>query len=150
MLAALFLGFLQAAAGTLMPPGWKIVKDAKGICQVAVPPEWVPWTDSAGAAVFHDATTAIAVVTYQAGQNFQPLTAGMLKTLDIRKEKLFENTAKRIFYQEKTSSNAELPNAYSSSVPVKGATCSCRVVALPSIPDEVVKKIALTLGPVAE
>jgi len=133
-----------------VPAGWKVVKDAKTTCQIAVPPEWVPFGDNNGAAMFHDSTTAIAVVTNQAGQDFKPLTAALIKSIGIPKEKLFENTATRLFYQDRTSRNPEESNALSSSVPTKGGTCSCHVVVLPSIPEDVAKKIALSLSPVPE
>lgn len=133
-----------------MPTGWKVVKDSKSACQIAVLPEWAPWADNTGAAVFQDTTTAIAVVTSQPGQTFKPLPESLQKLLGIRKEKMFENTAKRIFYQDKTSSHSEDPNAYSASVPGNGGTCSCRVVFLPSISQETAKKIVLSLGPVPE
>src|SRR5690242_19931221 len=93
--AASQAGSAQPPAAPSTPPGWKIVKDGKNACQIAVPPEWVPFSESSGAAVFHDASTAIAVVTSQPGQAFKPLTDSMVKLLDIRKEKMFENTAKR-------------------------------------------------------
>ena len=51
----------------------------------------------------------------------------------IRKDKLFENTTRRIFYQDKISKHTEDPNAYSANVPGKGGTCSCHVVVLPSV-----------------
>jgi hypothetical protein len=133
-----------------VPTGWKVVKDSKSACQIAVPSEWVPWADNTGAAVFQDTTTAIAVVTSQPGQTFKPLTEALQKSFGIPKEKMFENTAKRIFYQDKTSSHSEDPNAYSASVPGNGGTCSCRVVFLPSISQETAKKIVLSLGPVTE
>jgi hypothetical protein len=48
--------------------------------------------------VLHDVSTAIAVVTAQPGQAFQPLNAMRLRALNVPKEKMFENTVKRIFY----------------------------------------------------
>jgi hypothetical protein len=126
------------------------VKDGKNACQIAVPPEWVPFSESSGAAVFHDASTAIAVVTSQPGQAFKPLTDSMVKLLDIRKEKMFENTAKRIFFQDRTSRNAEDPHAYSASTPGRAGMCSCHVVFVPSVTEEVARKIVLSLGPVPE
>jgi hypothetical protein len=114
-----------------------IVRDAKGTCQIAVPPEWTPFGDGSGAAVYKEAGTAIAVVTSQAGQAFKPLTDSMIKIMRIPKDKLFENTPKRIFYQDRISSNQDDPNAYSSSVPAKGGTCSCRVSFRPEVPEEI-------------
>ena len=133
-----------------MPAGWKVVKDAKSACQIAVPPDWTPWATAAGAAVFQETTTALAVVTQQPGQLFKPLTETMQRMLSLPKEKIFENSAKRLFYQDKTSEGGEDPNAYSGSVPGTDGTCSCRVVFIPSISQETVKKIVLSLSPVAQ
>ena len=115
------------------------------MCQIAVPPEWVALGDTAGAATFHDSTTAIAVVTSQPGQEFKPLNAVLLKTMGIPKDRMFENSATRIFYQDRVSRNSDEGNAFSSSVPARSGTCSCRVMVLPAIGDDVAKKIALTL-----
>jgi hypothetical protein len=131
-----------------VPAGWKLIKDAKGACQIAVPPEWVPLGESNGAAVFHDATTAIAVVTSQPGQEFKPLSATFLKSFGIPKEKMFENSTARIFYQDKTSRNPDDTSAFGASVPAKNGTCSSHVVVLPTIPEDVAKKIALSISPV--
>ena len=152
MVATLFLSLFASAVVVTQttPAGWKVVKDSKAICQIAVPPDWDLYTESTSAAVLHDATNAIAVVTSQPGQEFKPLTEALQKVLGIRKEKLFENTAKRIFYQERISKQPEDPNAYSVSVPGKAGTCSCHVTVLPSILEETVKKIALSFAPAEE
>ena len=147
---SLVLLFFSASPAQTVPAGWKVVKDSRSLCQIAVPPEWVPFEDNTGAAVFRDTTTAIAVVTSQPGQAFKPLPESFLKLMDIPKARMFENTVKRIFYQGKTSRNAEDANAYSASVPGKSGTCSCHLAVLPSIAEEIAKKIALSLGPVSE
>src|SRR5580765_8353785 len=108
-----------AAVAQTVPAGWKVVKDAKSACQIGIPPEWDSWKESSGAAVFKDPTMAIAVVTNQPGQKFEPLSAVMVRMLAIAKEKLFENTAKRLFYQDRTSGRAEEQSAYSASVPAE-------------------------------
>jgi hypothetical protein len=140
---------LSVRAETI-PSGWKTVKDAKAACQIAVPAEWVPFGENNGAAMLRDSTVAIAVVTSQPGQEFKPLTPGLIKAIGIAKEKLFENTATRLFYQDRASRNSEETNAFSSSVPAKSGTCSCHVVLLPSVPEDVAKKIALSLSRVPE
>ena len=149
VLPLLFL-LIQPAWAQTVPAGWKVVRDSKSACQIAVPSEWAPWADNTGAAIFRDSTTAIAVVTSQPGQTFKPLTEGAKKSFGISPEKMFENTAKRIFYQDKTSGHSEDPNAYSASVPANGGTCSCRVVFLSSISQETARKIVLSLGPAIE
>jgi hypothetical protein len=144
----LFL-FFPVSAQTI-PEGWKVVKDSKDLCQIAVPPQWVLLEDVSGAAVFQGSTTAIAVVTSQPAQIFKPLPESLRKVLDIRKEEMFENSVKRLFYQDKTSTRSSDPNAYSASVPGKAGTCSCHVTFLPSISADMAKKIALSLGPVPQ
>ncbi|MBZ5582145.1 MAG: hypothetical protein LAQ30_08050 [Acidobacteriia bacterium] len=133
-----------------MPEGWKVIKDRSAACQIGVPAEWVPFGENNGAAVLHDSGMAIAVVTSQPGQQFRTLSPGLVKTMGLAREKMFENSAKRIFYQDKSSRGPDDANAYSSSVPAKSGTCSCHIVILPSVPEEVVKKIALTLAPVGD
>jgi hypothetical protein len=65
---------------------------------LGVTPEGEPFADGTGAAVRHDPTTAIAIVTSQPGQFFRPFSDAPLKMLGIPQEKVFENTAKRLFY----------------------------------------------------
>lgn len=132
------------------PSGWKIIKDAKSTCQISVPPDWVPLGETNGAAVFHDPSTAIAVVTSQPGQEFKPLTPGFLRAMGLPKEKIFENSAKRIFYQDQISRGPDDTNAFSSSVPGRTGTCSCHVAVLPSISEDTARKIALSVSPVPQ
>jgi hypothetical protein len=146
--ALVLLACLAAPAQT--PSGWKTIKDAKSACQIAVPPEWTPLGESNGAAVFKDATTAIAVVTAQPGQEFKPLSPGFIRSMDLPKDKVFENSTKRIFYQDQTSRGPDDTSAYSVSVPAKNGSCSCHVAFIPSVPEDTAKKIALSLAPVAE
>ena len=94
--------------------------------------------------------TPILVLTTEAGQEFKPLTGWLLKALGVPKERMFENSATRIFYQDKVSRSAEDTSAFSSSVPAKGGTCTCRVVFVPRVGEDVAKKIALSLSAVAE
>lgn len=148
--AALVLLCSAPALGQTVPSGWKVVKDAKATCQIAVPPDWVPFGENSGAAVFHDSTTAIAVVTSQPGQEFRPLSPGLVKSIGIPKERMYENSAGRVFYQDRAARTPDETSAWSSSVPNKAGTCSCHVVVLPSIPEETAKKIALSLSPVPD
>jgi len=129
-------------------PNWKIVKDSHSVCQMAVPPDWQTWGENSGAAILHDTTTAIAVVTSQPGQALKPLTESFQKLLRIAKDKLFENTANRVFYQDRTSAKPDLPNTFSISVPGNDGTCSCRLTVLPEISEDTAHKIALSLRPV--
>ena len=150
MVSTLILFCLPCLSAQGVPTAWQIVKDSKNACQVAVPSDWSLYGESHSAAVLHDTSTALAVVTSQPGQTFTPLTEFFQKVLNISKEKLFENTPKRIFYQDKVSAGADDPNSYTFSVPGKGGTCSSHLTFLPSVPVDVARKIALSLGPVSE
>lgn len=148
-LFALFCAVLPGASELTAPASWKVVKDAKGSCQILIPEDWTI-SEHPGSAVFRDPSNGIAVVTSQPGQTFQPLTESLQKILALPKDKLFENSAKRIFYQDKISHNMTEPNAFSAMVPGNKGTCSARVVFIAGIPEETARKIVLSVGPVPE
>lgn len=149
-LVVLVLWLFRLTSAQTVPSGWIIVVDSKGACQIAVPPEWALLTKGSGAAILHDPTTAIAVVTSQPGQVYKPLSESLQRVLGIHKDIMFENNGKRSFYQDKISKNSLDPSAYSVSVPSKTGTCSCHVSFLPIVPEDTAKKIALSLGPVPD
>jgi len=150
MVTALMLSCSATALSQAVPADWKVIRDARFMCQIAVPPEWDVFGEASGAAVFHDSTTAIAVVSSQPGQEFKPLTGWLLKAIGVPRERMFENSTTRIFYQDKVSRSGEDTSAFSASVPAKGGTCSCRVVVVPRVGEDVAKKIALSLTAVPE
>ena len=144
------LCLILSAADHTAPAAGKVVKDVKGSCQILVPESWGVSAENTGSAVLQDASNAIAVVTSQPGQVFKPLTEPMQKLMRIAKDKIFENSAKRIFYQDKTARDLADTNAFSTMVPGKNGTCSARIVFLSGISEEAAKKIALSVGPVPE
>jgi hypothetical protein len=148
-IAVLILLNLPLAA-QVAPSGWQIVKDSKNACQLAVPPDWSLYGESHSAAVLHDASTALVVITSQPGQDFAPLSDRLRSTLNLGKDKLFENTANRIFYEDKSSAHAADPKWYTFSVPGKNGTCSGKLTFLPSLPDDLARQIVFSLGPAAE
>jgi hypothetical protein len=139
-----------SACAQTVPQGWKVIHDGKMSCQIAVPPDWTPFTEGSGAAVFHDATTAIAVVTSQPGQTFKPLTESQLRMLGVVRERIFENSAKRLFYQDRVAPSSDDSNAFSAMVPGKDGTCSCHIVFGRDISEDTARKITLSVGPVPE
>jgi hypothetical protein len=132
----------------VVPDGWQIVKDTRGVCQIAVPRDWSVYGESRSAAVLHDPSMALAVVTSQPGQAFAPLTERLQTVLNISKEKLFENSEKRIFFEDKGSAHPNDPKCYTFSVPEKGGTCSGHLTFLPGVANDIARMIALSLGPV--
>jgi len=146
--SALVLLFAPSVRAQGVPAGWQTIKDPKGACQMAVPPDWSPYGDTHAVAVLHDVSTAIAVVTSQPEQEFKPLPEAVQKVMGIPKDKMFENNAKRVFYQDRTSQNQGDPNAFSVAVPGKTGTCSGHLTFIPTLSLDVARKIALSLGPV--
>ena len=150
ILAGLFLFLSCLTSAQTVPAGWKVIKDAKDACQIAAPPDWSPFAEGAGAVVYQDSTTAIAVVTSQPGQAFKQLTEAQLKSLDVPRDKVFENSSKRLFFQDRISAGSGDPNAFSVMVPGKNGTCSAHIVFVPSVDQETARKIVLSLAPTAE
>jgi hypothetical protein len=148
--SALVLFLAPCVKAQTVPAGWQIVRDSKEVCQMAVPADWTPYGDTHGVAVLHDVSTAIAVVTAQPEQDFKPLPEAVQKVMGIPKAKMFENTAKRVFYQDRTAQGKEDSNAYSIAVPGRTGTCSGHLKFLPDITEEIARKIALSLGPAPE
>jgi len=148
LLALLCLMLL--ASDHTAPSAGKLIKDVKGSCQILVPENWTPSNENTGSAVLQDSSNTIAVVTSQPGQVFKPLTESMQKLMGIPKNKMFENSTKRIFYQDRVARDLTDTNAFSTMMPGKNGTCSARVVFLSSVSEETAKKIALSLGPVPE
>ncbi len=149
LLPALVLLLPPVAAAQSAPADWKPIKDAKGACRISVPPDWTISADT-GSAVYQEATVAIAVVTSQPGQTLKPLTDSLLKVLHIPKGKLFENTAKRIYYQDKIARDDSDTTAFSAMVPGRSGTCSSRVTFISSVSEETARKITLTVTAVSE
>ena len=147
LFAVLFLSLTLPTAAQSVPAEWKAIKDTKGACQILIPPDWTPFGEAGGSAVFHDPSTAIAVVTSQPGQTFKPLTEAQLKTLGVPRQDVFEDSEKRLFYQDRKSHGTDDPSAFSAMVPAKDGACSCHIVFVPGVGDETARKIALSLGP---
>jgi hypothetical protein len=143
---ALFALLLPDAAPESPLTGWKVLKDPSGACQIAVPEAWDSSSDQAGWAVLRDAATAIAVVTSEPDQVFKPLSESVLKMLGIPREKIFENSARRVYYQDRIAARSSGTNAFIVMVPGKTGTCSSRVAFLPEVSEETARKIALSVG----
>jgi hypothetical protein len=147
---ALFALLLLEAAPESPPSGWKVLKDLSGDCQITVPDVWESSSDQAGWAVLRDAATAIAAVMSQPDQAFRPLPDSLVKLLGIPRERVFENSAKRVYYQDKVAGKSSSTNAFIVMVPGKVGTCSARVAFLPEVPEETARKIALSVSPVPQ
>src|SRR5260370_16430545 len=132
IVAAQFSLMLPIASAQSAPAGWKLIRDSKGACQIAVPEDWTP-SENPGSAIFQDTATAIAVITSQPGQSLKPLAESLQKLLRIPKEKMFENTARRVYYQEKIARDAKDSNAFIAVLPGQPGPPSSRALLLPTL-----------------
>lgn len=121
--------------------GWKTVKDKTGSCQLSVPPSWT-LLSSPGMVNSPESTTTMVL---SGMSQFHKYGDETLKMLDI--EKLYENSAQRIFYR--TRPNGSQANVdYHVEVPGNGKRCTAQIMLSLKYPEEEAKKIALSLGPV--
>jgi hypothetical protein len=142
-LLACFLALLAAAAQT-SPAGWKVIKDQRGTCQVAVPPDWIPSTRNPGVASAKDVLEGMVVVTGDS-QRLKPIPESMQKVMKI--EKLYENTDKRVVYMTHIARDAKDSSSLSVAVPAQSGSCMTQVTYRSTISDDLAKKIAFTVGP---
>jgi hypothetical protein len=125
------------AAPQSVPPGWKIVKDDKGQCQMAVPPDW---TVSKGMAFHKNTPPDQAEVAFDT-ETVVPMVERMQKMWHV--DQMFENTSNRVFY----SVGGGRSKDFRVRVPRAGGACNATVTFGPPTTEETVKKIILTLGP---
>jgi len=119
--------------------GWKTVKDKTGSCQISVPPTWTLLAQP-GAANSPQQTTTMLI---SGMSRFSQFSAGTLKMLNV--DKVFENSATRIFYVGKPSGNPPLVS-YHVEIPGKVHSCIAQITLPPNTLEDDAKKIALSLS----
>jgi hypothetical protein len=127
-------------AAQSVPSGWKIVKDDKSTCQMAVPADWSVPSPTGGSANSPKLMEAMAVVVNDPFQ-LKPMPEAIQKMEKV--QMMFENTAKRVFH----STAANKSTNYKLSVPAKNGACTVQVTFQPSFSKDAAKQIALTAGP---
>ncbi|MGD0873195.1 MAG: hypothetical protein ABSB88_26925 [Bryobacteraceae bacterium] len=148
--SSLLLALCGMAGAQTVPAGWNIIKDAKGVCQASIPPDWTPATQP-GMAKTKDTGTVLVpsgmVVVSSDVDRLQPMPEFLQKSLV---DQMIENTDKRVFYSEKASASSQ-NRLYHATVPGKDGKgrCHATVTFQPSkVKDEIAKQIALSIGPV--
>lgn len=119
--------------------GWKTVKDKTGSCQISVPPNWT-LLSVAGYVNSPQRTTTMLI---SGNTRFSPFSAGTLKVLNV--DKVFENSATRIFYVGKPGGNPPLVS-YHVEAPGKVNACIAQITLPLNTLEEDAKKIALSLS----
>ena len=141
-----FVVSLSFLATQTAPAQTKALKDGKSVCQVLVPADWQPDSDIPGIA--RDPKNLISVtVMWEQDYKVAPMTEMAIQMSSV--EKMFENTAQRIFYQGKAVTFGPVPKTpwtVYTPAPQKGA-CHCAISMQPGADEQAAKKVALTLGP---
>jgi hypothetical protein len=143
--SGLLLALCGMAAAQTVPAGWNVIKEGKGACQAAIPPDWAPGSGP-GTAHAKDMMEGMLVVTSDIDR-LQPMPEFLQQSLV---DQMIENTDKRVFYSEKANASSQ-NRLYHATVPGKGGKgrCHATVTFQPSkVKDEIAKQIALSIGPV--
>ena len=144
-LSILAVTFTLSAAAHTLSAQTKAFKDKNGTCQVLLPADW-QLDDITGE--MKDPKSLIRVsVFWERDAKVEPYSAMAMDMNNV--EKMFENTAQRIFYQEKPIKFGPVPTyAYTvyTPAPQKGA-CHGAISMKPGADEPAAKQIALTLGP---
>ena len=133
---------LLASSTLFAQSGWKTVKDKTDACKISVPPNWT-LLSTAGMANSPQNTSTIVIRGNTHFSHFSDMT---LKMLNI--DKVFENSASRIFYVTKPGSGNPSLVTYHVEVPGKGNSCIAEIYLRPNTLEDDARKIALSLSPV--
>jgi len=91
-----------------VPAGWKAIKDSKGCARLRFRRSGLRGRRTPGRRL-PGRIRGHPVVTSQPGQTYRPLSDAMLKLMNIPKEKLFENSATRLFYKDRPAATLPSP-----------------------------------------
>jgi len=129
-----------------IPSGWITVKDQKKICQVSAPGDFKADPNFPGLA--KGPGDAVQVAVFSSPSPVKPIMETLAKMMGI--DKFVENTDKRVFYSNKplTGRDGRTTVAWTVKVPRTGGQCFATITVMPGGQDDLVKKIAATIGPV--
>jgi hypothetical protein len=136
---ALILLTLLVSTELIAQSGWTTVKDKTGSCQISVPPTWTLLA-LPGHVNSPQHTTTMLISGMRPFSKFSEET---IKVLNV--DRVFENSATRIFYVTKPGGNPPLVN-YHVEAPGKVHSCIAQISLPPNTSEEDAKKIALSLS----
>jgi hypothetical protein len=140
-LAALLLAGLGLHAQQV-PGGWKTVKDRQGVCQIAVPGDWV--SDKLVASFMQSADGKANAVAHglRAGQSFTDATS-LAKQMMVP-SKVIEDSPKRVWYAYQGASSPQGETNWYVAV-AGNPVCTAQITFKVAATEETAKKIALSL-----
>ena len=140
ILALLFALFFDS-----IPSGWIALKDQKKVCQIGAPGDFKADPNFPGLA--KGPGDAVEVAVFSSPAPVKPIMESVGKMMNI--EKFVDNTAARLFYQSKQLklNDGRLSTQWTVKVPRTGGNCFATITVVPGGQDDLVKKIAATIGP---
>lgn len=122
------------------------MKDLKGVCQAGAPGDFKPDPNFPGLA--KGPGDSIEVQLLSSAAPVKPLMETVAKMMNI--DKLVENTPQRVMYVQKPAKvrDGRTVTGWTVKVPRGTGNCSAVITVVPGGQEDVVKKIAATLGPI--
>jgi hypothetical protein len=128
-----------------IPSGWIVLKDQKKVCQIALPGDFKPDVNFVGLGKGPGDTVEAQVLSSPGA--VKPLNEGIAKVMNI--DKIVENTDKRVLYATKPGKGIDgrIMTGWTVKVPRDSGSCQASITVVPGGQEDLVRKIAATLGP---
>ena len=127
-----------------IPSGWITVKDQKNLCRIGAPGDFKADANFPGLA--KGPGDAVEVAVFSSPAPVKPIMESVGKMMNI--EKFVDNTPTRLFYQSKQLklNDGRLSTQWTVKVPRTGGNCFATITVGPGGQEDLVKKIAATIG----
>lgn len=138
------LALLFALLFDSIPSGWIALKDQKKACRIGAPGDFKADPNFPGLA--KGPGDAVEVAVFSSPSPVKPIMESVAKMMGI--EKFVDNTAARVFYQSKQVklNDGRLSTQWTAKVPRTGGNCFATINVVPGGQEDLVKKIAATIG----
>jgi hypothetical protein len=128
-----------------IPSGWMVVKDRKGACQIGAPAGFK--LDPSFPGLAKGPGDTVQVMALSSPAPVKPIMDSVAKMMHI--EKLVDNTPSRLLYQNAPTKghDGNQITGWVVKVPNGTGNCSAEITVVPGGQEDLVKKIAATIGP---
>ena len=133
-----------------VPSGWIVLKDQKKVCQIAVPGDFKP--DSSFPGLAKGPGDTLEVMVLSSPGMVKPINETVAKMMGI--DKFVSNTDKFVLYEKKQETvkdlqapKGRLMTGWTAKAPRTPGSCQTDITVIPGGQEDLVKKIAETMGP---
>jgi hypothetical protein len=128
-----------------IPAGWMVLKDMKGVCQIGAPGDFKRDENFKG--LGKGPGDAVEVQIMSSAASVKPINEAVGKMMNI--DKFVDNTDQRVFYVAKPNKvkDGRTVTAWTVKVPRGTGNCFATITVVPGGQEELVKRIAATIGP---